>query len=151
MPSTPSGKPWPQEPPGTKSFHLCAGWDWEVFWHWHLSISAGLHGRWLCAPHIQNNWTSLWPRVPKSQLLLTGVWQRGSGHSQCHTSGVWWSLVLSKDEGTDTGNPLREAGGICAFTASLKHSFCAWGFSSSFSIWVPVPSSNGEVPIYMKC
>lgn len=52
-------------------FIFMQGGHWKAFWHWHLlSISAGLHGRWLCAPHIQDNWISLRQRVPKPQLLL---------------------------------------------------------------------------------
>lgn len=140
MPSTPSSKPEPQDPPGTKPFHLPAGWALE-------GISALASAEclcWaprevaLCSPHPGQLAISFMPEGPQApapahrQEPGKGAWD-AAGAIQV---GVWWSLVLSKDEGTDAGDPLGEEGGICAFTASFQHSCCALGFSSSSSIWV---------------
>lgn len=137
LPSTPSGKPGPQEPPGTKPFHLGVGWVLEGI----LALASAEHLCWalwevaVCSPHPGQLDIFFTPKGPPSpgSCSQAGAWQRGSGHSRCQL-GVWWSLVLSKDESTIAGDPLGEVGGIYAFTASLKHSCCAWGFSF-FSIW----------------
>jgi len=75
---------------------------------------------------------------PKPQWWLSGRRQaKGLGRQPVPCErGVCWSLVLSSAEGTEARGTSGEAGGTRAFAGSLKHSCCAWGFSSSFSIWV---------------
>lgn len=129
MPSTPSGKPEPPDPPGTKPFHLPAGWALEGI----LALASAEHLCWapqevaLCSPHPGQLAIFFMPKGPQAPAPAH---RQEPGKGAQHTAsaipvGVWWGLVLSKDEGTDAGDPLGEAGGIWAFTASLKHSCCA--------------------------
>lgn len=75
---------------------------------------------------------------PKAQHLLSGRSQAKGLERQpvLYEWGICWSLVLSKVEGMEVGGTSGEAEGTRTFIGSLKHSCCAWGFSSSFSIWV---------------
>lgn len=122
MPSTPSGKPEPQDPPGTKPFHLHAGWVLEGI----LALVSAEHLCWapweaaLCSPHPGQLAIFFMPKGPRVPAPAHGQ-KPGKGAQHIASAipvGVWWSLVLSKDEGIDAGDPLGEAGGICAFTAS---------------------------------
>lgn len=82
------------------------------------------------------------PRTAGHLLYAKGCQEPGKGAwdiaDAIRVGHHCWSLVLSTDEGTDAGDPLGE--GRRDLTASLRHSCCAWGFSSS-SIWVSLPQA----------